>query len=180
MKRMQWLDRRIKQHGWRIGVEVGTKKGNTSLYITRNNPKLRLLAVDLWEPQPNPLNDPDIARYNTWDHNLFLKQLKTKIRRYGLKGRLRLFKGSSIEAAAMLSDECLDFVFIDADHSFLGVYTDICTWFPKVKVGGFLTGHDIHYESVCAAVCELLPDFKVANADSVWFWRKDEGQELSG
>jgi predicted O-methyltransferase YrrM len=36
----------------------------------------------------------------------------------------------------------LDFVFIDADHSYEGCKADIEAWFPKVKPGGLLSGHD--------------------------------------
>jgi hypothetical protein len=36
----------------------------------------------------------------------------------------------------------LDFVFIDGDHSYDGVFNDITNWFPKIKIGGIISGHD--------------------------------------
>ena len=36
----------------------------------------------------------------------------------------------------------MDFVFLDAAHDYENVKEDILSWYPKVKVGGWLTGHD--------------------------------------
>ena len=36
----------------------------------------------------------------------------------------------------------VDFVYIDADHSYLGVWNDLCPWFPRVRPGGLVGGHD--------------------------------------
>ena len=35
-----------------------------------------------------------------------------------------------------------DLIFIDGDHSYDGVRNDILSWFPKIKIGGFICGHD--------------------------------------
>lgn len=48
----------------------------------------------------------------------------------------------SVEAAAAVPDGSLDFVFIDADHSYEGCSADIAAWLPKLKQGGVLSGHD--------------------------------------
>jgi methyltransferase family protein len=41
-----------------------------------------------------------------------------------------------------VADESCDFVYIDADHSFDAVTVDLRTWYPKLKVGGVMSGHD--------------------------------------
>jgi hypothetical protein len=48
----------------------------------------------------------------------------------------------SVKAAQCLPDNSLDFVFIDADHSYEGCSADIAAWAPKVKPGGLVGGHD--------------------------------------
>lgn len=48
----------------------------------------------------------------------------------------------SAQAARHYQDESLDFVFIDADHSYQAVKRDIGAWLPKVKPGGIIAGHD--------------------------------------
>jgi hypothetical protein len=42
----------------------------------------------------------------------------------------------------LFEDNSLDFVYIDANHTYEGVKEDIKYWYPKVKPGGLLLGHD--------------------------------------
>ena len=38
-----------------------------------------------------------------------------------------------------------DLAFIDADHSYVGCWGDIQAYWPKIKPGGILAGHDYAY-----------------------------------
>jgi len=48
----------------------------------------------------------------------------------------------STDAAALFPDGSLDFAFVDADHSYAAVRADLSAWWPKVRAGGLLCGHD--------------------------------------
>jgi hypothetical protein len=48
----------------------------------------------------------------------------------------------SVAAAHTFLNQSLDFVFINADHSYEGCAADIHAWLPKVKAGGWIGGHD--------------------------------------
>jgi len=48
----------------------------------------------------------------------------------------------SWDAAALYPNASLDYVYIDADHSYEAVCRDIDAWLPKVKPGGVICGHD--------------------------------------
>ena len=50
----------------------------------------------------------------------------------------------------------LDFVFIDAEHTFEAVVSDIRAWLPKVKHGGCIAGHDLDWDGVKRAVEQEL------------------------
>jgi len=56
--------------------------------------------------------------------------------------RRQVIRARSVDAAARVPDGSLDFVFIDADHSYEGCAADIRAWLPKVRAGGILCGHD--------------------------------------
>ena len=58
----------------------------------------------------------------------------------------------SWDAAKLYADGSLDFVFIDASHDSPDVVRDVTAWWPKVKPGGILAGHDIDWVSVQAAL----------------------------
>lgn len=49
----------------------------------------------------------------------------------------------------------VDFVYIDGNHSYLYVKQDIEQYFPRVKVGGVIGGHDIWIDDVKRAVFEF-------------------------
>jgi predicted O-methyltransferase YrrM len=58
----------------------------------------------------------------------------------------------SWKAASRYADNSLDFVFIDAAHDLESVTKDIAAWWPKVREGGLLAGHDIDQPGVESAV----------------------------
>ena len=76
------------------------------------------------------------------------------------------------EAALVMPDASVDFVFVDADHTEEAVARDIATWTPKVRPGGLIAGHDIRWPTVRRAVAASGP-FEEAGHDQVWLrWIK--------
>jgi len=51
-----------------------------------------------------------------------------------------VMRAESVEAAEMIENDALDVVYIDANHQ--QAYQDAVAWWPKVRVGGYLMGHD--------------------------------------
>jgi predicted O-methyltransferase YrrM len=49
----------------------------------------------------------------------------------------------SWEAANDFEDESVDCVFIDASHLYDDFKRDVTAWWPKIKVGGMICGHDL-------------------------------------
>jgi hypothetical protein len=60
----------------------------------------------------------------------------------GFEDRAIMVRATSEIAADMFNDNSLDFVYIDANHAYDYVVQDIELWYPKVKKGGFICGHD--------------------------------------
>ena len=72
-------------------------------------------------------------------------------------------KEYSVNASKKFPDEFFDYVYIDADHSYEGAKEDIELWFPKVKRGGYISGHDYRHRrlkwyGVKRAVTELIEE----------------------
>ena len=51
--------------------------------------------------------------------------------------------GTTDNASLIFADRSVDVVWMDADHRYSQFKHDILVWWPKVKVGGWLTGHDM-------------------------------------
>lgn len=66
----------------------------------------------------------------------------------------------SLDAAANWSEE-VDWVYIDGIHTHDAVAADLKAWWPHVRLGGFLSGHDMWIDGVRAAVVEFCEAKKI-------------------
>ena len=144
--RYEWLAELVKTHGWEVGAELGLRKGATYLHLLEHCPGLTLIGVDSWAEGLGH-QEVDLAE----------RMVRDSAARYG--ERARIIKGWTVPVAEQIPDSSLDFIFVDADHSYESVKADLMAWMPKVKKGGWFIGHDINWPSVKQAVDELLSDY---------------------
>ena len=138
--------------GWRHVVEIGVRRGGSAQHLLTFAPSVSYVGVDLWEPI---IGDESVPGFRTYSAEAALENYNQTIKRLKDFGeRVKLVKASSIEAAKRFEDESFDCVFIDADHRYEHVKADIAAWMPKVKPGGWLTGHDLVMPSVVKALEE--------------------------
>lgn len=74
----------------------------------------------------------------------------------------------SEDAAKLYDDESIDAIYIDADHSDKAVTKDIKAWFPKVRPGGVIAGHDWGYGGIEVAVVKFVSYELEWNAPMWW------------
>ena len=118
------------------GVEVGAFKGYLSKSLLEKW-EGKLYMVDVWRQLSNEEYD-DISNHK--NHQDAYSDTMNNIS--GFEDRAFMLRMKSIYAVDLFEDESLDFVYIDANHSYEGVKEDIRIWYPKVKKGGLLLGHD--------------------------------------
>lgn len=157
MTRAEWLAGLCQTYRWTRGVEVGVKRGETIEVILDACPAMSMIGVDLWEPSPG---------YEGWPHAEHERDARERLSRFG--DRVELVKADSVSATIMVADASADFVFIDGDHSTLQVMADIEAWYPKLKPGGALCGHDVNWRSVRLALDNALPGWKEVPHDRCW------------
>lgn len=77
-----------------------------------------------------------------------------------LEGKYRAIIGDSAGSARQFADSSVDFVFLDADHTYQAIRRDIDAWLPKVRPGGIIAGHDYNHpwNGVITAVNETFGD----------------------
>ena len=166
-KRFQWLSDIIKKRGYTCGAEIGCAGGTTTRQLLRNCRRLHLYTVDLWG-----IPGVGSGQYDHWNFDRIYKKFLTQTRFF--KTRITVLRGISWEMAERVEDNSLDFIFIDADHAYESVVKDIQAWTPKLKLEGMISGHDTHFVGVLKAINELIPEWKAAGMDHVWYARKED------
>lgn len=164
------------------GVEVGVWDGKMSAQLL-SNPDLTLYMVDTW-----CVPDKESSFYKSGDSTAhFSQEVFDRIMNIALNttgfadNRAVIRKGESGVVVDTFPDDKFDFVFIDADHSYEGCSGDIARWWPKVRKGGLLCGHDYntpykHTQGVNKAVDEFVKRTGLPiefGDDWTWFIRKN-------
>jgi hypothetical protein len=159
-------------------VEVGTKEGRTAGHVLKSVRDAVVIAIDPWVPMPQNREVERGESYEEWDFAKIEKDFWTNVGDHA--DRCFMWRNTSAEAAEMLTKPA-ELVFIDAAHDYANVKADIERWWPKVKDGGILAGHDFNHgwPTVERAVADSFPLMQVGvGPDSVWFVLKQPGVEL--
>ena len=120
-------------------VEVGVDEGIFSEYLLQYWRGQRLISVDPWlEMPPNQYTDT----CNVPQGSMEEKYESTKHLLAPFGDRSEVWRQTSVEAAGHLAPGSLDFVYLDACHSYEGVTEDLHVWFPLMRPGGLMAGHD--------------------------------------
>ena len=120
-------------------VEIGVRDGAYSEIILQYSNLCKLHSIDPWREFSRDIyNDgSNIGQAKQDESYVFTrKRLEPFFLRSGI------IRKTSREAAPSFKDDSLDFVYIDANHSYEACKEDLELWWPKVKTGGVFAGHD--------------------------------------
>jgi hypothetical protein len=136
----------------RTHVEIGTFCGKTTfvagLAMPDNSKIIGVDAMDFgWiEKVDRHFRLPYVADDRgqdtpSWPEDM-LNVTRRAINIYNPSTEVVLIKKPSVQAAIDCKDMLVDSIFIDGNHSCEGVCTDIDCWYPMLKPGGIMFGHD--------------------------------------
>lgn len=118
-------------------AEIGVQYGVFSAKIAENYSG-KVLCIDLWG-----------------DETIYAEAKKL----LADKEKFKLYRGDSLTIAEFIPDGALDAAYIDGNHYYKEVLADIEAWYPKVRTGGILAGHDY---------CNSDADIEVIKAVDEW------------
>lgn len=171
------------EFGWTRGAELGLFDGKTLLYLLEACPQLHMIGVDVWD-MPGFAEGPTksgercfcqycaATRASRKGKTIAQHERSVHAGAAHFGSRSVIWKGRTADAAALVEDGSLAFVFVDGDHSQEGVSADILHWRSKIKAGGRLIGHDWNMQSVRDGVLSYFQmDAVEVKDDHVWWVR---------
>lgn len=157
-------------------VEIGAFCGKSLAYFIvealNKNKDLKIFSVDSWKGME--YDDRESGHLNDYVKKLdctlfehFMNNLEP------VKDSFTPIQAWSHEAASEFEDKSIDYIFLDADHTYEGVKKDLEAWYPKLKTGGIFSGHDYYPhppdDGVFRAVNEFFETHKVNTyRNNVW------------
>ena len=170
----------FKELGFKIGAEVGVLKGEWSENLFKNIPDLEMYCIDKWQ------NYEGTAMWSQERLDRYIQSARKRLGNYNCT----IIEKWSMDAVKDIKDGYLDFVYIDANHTFQYVVNDVAEWEKKVRKGGIVSGHDfftkyrgrnliVHVEDVIRAWTKIynihpwfiLKDSRLSKSIS-WMWVK--------
>eukprot|EP00928_Gymnodinium_smaydae_P045619 TRINITY_DN30385_c0_g1_i1.p1 TRINITY_DN30385_c0_g1~~TRINITY_DN30385_c0_g1_i1.p1 ORF type:complete len:447 (+),score=55.87 TRINITY_DN30385_c0_g1_i1:44-1384(+) len=154
-------------------AEVGVWHADLSVVLLERFPSLRMILVD-----PYHLRKGGEAG-EAGDQGYSAEALRiASSRTQPYRARATHVVQGSVDAAAWMAPGSLDLVFIDGDHSYNGARGDIEAWWPLLREGGVMVGHDytLTWPGVVRAVDEhaFAQGVRVGFTPEVWFAMKPE------
>lgn len=127
----------------RTAVEVGTLRGDFAKQICEILQPLEFFAVDPFQLYQGYTDKPNKYYFeNQSNLDKLAYEVDDLIRVINQGRQSQLLRMMSHQAVDIFDDSSLDFVYIDADHTYQAVKRDIELWYPKIRDGGILSGHD--------------------------------------
>ncbi len=167
----QWLVNFLNKHDLTLGAELGVQKGNNFKYLIENKDDLVLHGVDIWSEKEVRWNGTPSDKLQFQPDSVnseYLMNLKEWAKDY--EGRVFFHRHFTTYATKFFNDGELDFIFIDAGHEYEDVKADIEAWYPKIKKGGYMIGHDVNQTQVRRAVREKFQDrWSQAKEQKIWW-----------
>lgn len=126
----------LEKYDCQTVCELGVREGENFKLMIEHQPR-EAIAVDSWI-------DDGISSHNDlgFTQEILNKQYQDFTIDMADKPFVKIYREYTNEAVKHFPDNYFDLVYLDADHTYEACQKDIENWFPKIKKGKFLVGHD--------------------------------------
>ena len=141
-------------------IELGVWRGEfaeANLHLWRGR---QYVLVDLWTPSDcvngnrshcvygGNVSDGGMAErsFDKMITGLRMQRGGDKFKNKDGSPRYLMLQNSTLEAATLFPDGHFDWLYLDATHTYAESKRDLETWYPKVRVGGLISGHDYQFQ----------------------------------
>lgn len=130
----------LENEKFESGIEIGVQSGvYSNSIISKWNSCKTYVMVDPWLQQKNYDDAANVE--NELQNQRFISSMNV-VNRYSSRVEFFILRTTSEKALPYLSGKLYDFIYLDARHDYMSVKCDIEWYYPLVKPGGILAGHD--------------------------------------
>jgi len=131
----------FRRLGFSEGAELGVHKGDFSVELCLAIPGVHLYCIDWWKRYGGFTQKSQDIRYE-----MTLERLAPY--------NTTIIRDTTFNSVNQFENGQLDFIYIDAGHTFDECSLDLILWSHKVKRGGIIALHDYHLTGDVAAAVE--------------------------
>lgn len=139
-------------------AEIGVFRGEFSEAILEGACPDALHLIDPWRHLPEPGYGRDASNVADTEHEANYRHVRRRFEEPVSSGQVVVHRGLSEDVHAEFPDSFFDWIYIDGNHTFEGVLSDLELYAPKVKPDGFILGHDFtNYPGYVACGYGVVP-----------------------
>lgn len=149
-------------------IEIGSYMGESTMLFASSKLFNKIYAID-------PLKGNEVFNETSecsWDEVLNQFNINTRF-----FDNIELIEEYSQYTVSKFEDKSIDFIYIDANHTYESVKNDLQLYLPKLKSNCVIAGHDycdIKWPGVIKAVNEILGKPNKVYQDSSWVYVKKD------
>jgi cephalosporin hydroxylase len=159
----------IKKNSVQTIIEVGCWYGESTIFMAQQLPEGgKIYAIDSWIGYPREIYKNTLNVY---------KRFLSNVVHAGQTEKVIPVRMTSLSASRTFSkyEAKADLIYIDADHAYKAVYSDIKAWSPYLKEGGMLCGNLYTKDKQSQEIKKAVTDYCKRNGKKATFdnylWR---------
>lgn len=129
----------------KVAVELGVWRGDFSQEIFLQQP-IKLYLIDPWIQQSKEVYNDILNLDNTTNE----KNYNFVVDRFKDAPNVEILRQFGHQVVRNIN--IIDYIYIDANHSYESALMDLSMWYPLISKGGVITGHDYSWVSVRKAL----------------------------
>jgi hypothetical protein len=160
-----YIDRKV---GKITTCEIGVRAGNHSAQILDTLPLLdEHIMIDCWMEQDEKIYKDGANKPNNIQENIFNNCVKNTKR---FEDKIKFIRKLSNDAIDDIPDKHIDYLYIDANHSYEAVKNDLNLWVPKMKPNSIIAGHD-YVVAADFGVIKAVNEYAINNKKIIFLTR---------
>lgn len=144
-----------------LAIEIGVWRGEFSRQILDTLAPTELFLIDPWKS----FEDHDEAAFSGREADEKMDEIaESVVRMFDAEikaGQVKVLREMSVDALEKFDKDSINFAYVDGDHSYEGVRSDLAALMPKMAKGGIMAFDDYHRrgwwgDGVLRAIHEFL------------------------